>query len=245
MIIPALILLLVVELGIRENGVKGDYARLDQEGTYKEKLAVESLVRGCKEQKEIVWLPIYLAERIFGNCRPLYEAPLKEAKLSNANLRSANLRSANLISANLRSADLRSANLISADLRNANLISADLSNANLISADLSNADLSNANLISANLNSANLNSAILLNTDLRKTKSLPQAQLEGKEQPLICNSPLPQNIKIDLNRDCDRVAAALLEKLPQRFSSFEEIQRFSSLEEIQKFVDEQRQKKWD
>ncbi|MGR3279347.1 nSTAND1 domain-containing NTPase, partial [Acaryochloris marina NIES-2412] len=42
LIIPALILLVVVELGIRENGVKGDYSRLDQEGTYEEKLAVES-----------------------------------------------------------------------------------------------------------------------------------------------------------------------------------------------------------
>lgn len=416
LLVPALILLVLIEYNIRENGVKRDYARLDQEGTYEEKQAVEDLARGCKEQKEMLWLPSYLSERLFGNCRSFNEAPLKKANLISANLSSANLRDANLISsdlsranlsssdlssanlfrsklrsanlsrANLHQANLRQADLLSANLRHANLksaslenadlsradlsradlnnielnsanlsraslksanlksanlksatldsailsnadlssaflhrsklLSANLSNANLSNANLvdatlqsanlrdvnlrdanldsatlrdanltdatlsyadlnntnlsyadllntglsnanlSNANLSNANLSNANLNStdlsyaslrntvlnstnlsnANLNSAIFLGTDLRVTQNLAQKQLEGKEHPLICNSPLPQNIKIDSNRDCDKIALAILKR---------EQKIFSTIEEVEEYVRKQKQKEWD
>lgn len=101
-------------------------------------------------------------------------------------------------------------------------------------ANLHAVNLHSTNLSFANLNSTNLSSAILLSTDLRKTKNLTQAQLEDIDPQLICNSPLPQNIKIDLIKDCDKVAANLYE-----ISSKE----FLSADKAKKFVREQRQKK--
>ena len=91
--------------------IKRDYARLDGEGTYEEKQAVEGLVKGCREQNN-TGLPSYIAERVFGNCRPLFKAPLEKAKLSSADLRSADLRSADL-----RSTNLSSTILLNTDLR--------------------------------------------------------------------------------------------------------------------------------
>ena len=198
LLVPALILLALIEHNIRENGVTRDYARLDQEGTYEEKQAVEDLVSGCKEQKEMSWLPSYLAERLFGNCRSFNEAPLEKAKLISADLSSANLRDANLISAdltnaNLSSADLSSANLFRSKLRRANLSNANLHQVNLRQADLLNANLrqvnlkaaslesaflSRANLSSANLSNIELNSAFLTRADL-SSANLRQANLKS------------------------------------------------------------------
>ncbi|BDM83436.1 nSTAND1 domain-containing NTPase [Acaryochloris marina] len=181
----------------------------------------------------------------------LSNAYLEGANLSSANLSSANLSSANLYSTNLSSANLSSANFFKAYLEGANILSANLSSANLSSAILNNASLKNANLNDANfgsvdLSSANLsdaylsntylNSAIILKTDLLKIKKLTQSQLEGAEHPLICNSPLPQNIRIDHNRDCEKVAAVLHERYPEWYSS---------LDEAEKYVQELRQKQWD
>ena len=166
LIIPALILLVIVEHYIRENAVKRDYARLDQEGTYEEKLVVEGLVRGCKEVKENQWLPNYFVERLFGNCIPLSAAPLKNAQLNNSNLHSANLKDANLIDANLKDANLIGANLIDANLKDANLNGANLIGANLIDANLKDANLNGANLNGANLKDANLIDANLIDANL-------------------------------------------------------------------------------
>ncbi|ABW33342.1 nSTAND1 domain-containing NTPase [Acaryochloris marina] len=310
LIVPALLILIVSEYIIRESGVSRNYVQLDGARSTGEKQAVDSLVGGCNAQKEVQWLPSYLAERLFGNCRPLIQAQLEHAKLRHADLRSAiliranlfaadlnftdfsdadlryadlrrtdlnftdfnhanlnftklgnanlngtNLSDANLIGTNLYSADLRNAiliranlfstnlsnvNLYSADLSSTDMSSANLSNADLIRANLSGADLHNtdlfyANLSNANLSNANLSNAILLSSNLRETKNLTQAQLEGAEHPLICNSPLPQNIRIDRNRDCDKVAAVLHERYPQLFRD---------IEEAEKHVEEQRQSKW-
>ena len=161
----------------------------------------------------------------------LHSADLHSADLSNADLRSSDLRKADLSSSDLSSADLRSA-----DLRKADLSSAYLSSANLSSADLRKADLSKADLSSSDLRKADLSSAILLNIDLRETNNLTQSQLEGMEPPLICNSPLPQNIKIDLNSDCDKIATSLHKRYPQEFPN---------LDKAKQYVQEQRQKQWD
>jgi len=181
LIIPAAIVLGVVEHNIREEGVKADYARLDSSSRYEEKQAVEALVRGCQENQYFNWLPDYLTERIWGNCRFLTEAPLEEADLSNAdlvfaNLRHANLDSANLSGANLSGAFLNGANLSNADLsftvfnladlRYANLSNTDLSSASLNYAILSNADFSNADLSGAGLERADLRHADLSGANL-------------------------------------------------------------------------------
>ena len=297
LVIPALFIGGVVEYNLRESGVKDDYNRLNGIGTLEERQAVTTLVKGCAAQQKRKWIPSYLAERLFGNCRPLSEASLAKAKLHDAflyaanlseadlgeanlrdaNLRDANLRNANLHDANLHDANLRFADLGEANLRNANLRFADLrfaflsfadlhntdfrntdfrntnlsftnlSDANLRIANLSNADLSdanlrNANLRNANLRDANLRDAILLNTDLRNAKELTHQQLTGSNQPYVCNSPLPEDIEpegfeIDRDRDCDTLAAALVERYPEEFES---------LEEAQEYVDRQRQQKnWD
>ncbi|BDM83551.1 nSTAND1 domain-containing NTPase [Acaryochloris marina] len=164
-----------------------------------------------------------------------------ETDFRNADLRNANLYKSILYKSNLTYANLTYANLTYAYLYNAILYKANLSNTNLSNTELSNTNLSNTNLSvadlsNADLSNADLSSAILLRTDLRKTKYLTQAQLEGNEPPLICNSPLPQNIKINLNRDCDKVAAALHKSFPKEFPS---------QDEAEKYLKEQRQKKWD
>lgn len=291
LIIPALILLVVVEHNIRENGVKQDYARLVGKGNYEEKLTVEALVSGCQKQKEMLWLPSYIAERLFGNCRSLMKVLLQNASFSNVDLngsdlskailRFADLREANLSNADMLNAELNGANLSDANLSSSNLSSADLSSTflyganfsnsklvdaslkfanlsyanlsdtklnrafllttNLSKADLNRTDFTEATLTEANLNEAtlteanlsgadlsyaNLKGTILLKTDLRETQHLTQSQLEGNEPPLICNSPLPQNIKIDPNRNCDKVAAALHKRYPESFSSLADAEKY-------------------
>ncbi|MEM8504223.1 MAG: caspase family protein [Cyanobacteria bacterium P01_D01_bin.1] len=230
LIIPAVIAIGVVEHNLRSSGIKADFARLDEEGGYAEKFAVESLVEGCAELKQY-WLPTYVAKRLFGNCESLLRAPLANADLRSANLRSADLRSANLSSANLRSADLFSADLSSANLSSAALSSADLSSADLFSADLFSADLSSADLFSADLSYA-----ILLNTDLRAAKSFPKESLNGETSALICNSLLPSDVEVDRDRDCDKMAGVLHQRYPFGFET---------VEAAQSFVDEQRQKTWE
>ncbi|MGR3278876.1 pentapeptide repeat-containing protein [Acaryochloris marina NIES-2412] len=175
-----------------------------------------------------------------------YKARISKANLDGVDLRDARLRLANLNWASLRSANLRGAIFNSANLSNASLTKANLSHTSLIRANLSDSDLTKANLsdsqlrvtnfTNANLSSANLSSAILINTDLRETKNLIQPQLEGKKPPLICNSPLPKNIKIDSNRDCDEVIAFLHQRYPNDYPS---------LKEAEKYVQEKRNKKWD
>ncbi|MBT9312732.1 nSTAND1 domain-containing NTPase [Leptothoe kymatousa] len=171
----------------------------------------------------------------------LDRANLSFATLDSANLYSATLDRANLYSANLDRATLDSANLYratldSATLDSANLYSANLYSANLYSANLYSANLYRANLDSANLYRANLYSAIFLATDLRTTQKLTTNQLEGKNPPLLCNSPLPADIKIDQDRDCDQLADILHQRYPARFNS---------LEAAEEYINEKRQITWE
>ena len=70
-----------------------------------------------------------------------------------------------------------------------NLVRTDLSGANLSVADLFIANLSGANLFGANLSGANLSGA----------KFITKTQLEGA---MLCNTKLPQEIKLNPDRDC-------------------------------------------
>lgn len=164
----------------------------------------------------------------------LFRVNFSRGKLGNADLRDSSLSGAKLGNADLRLAKLSRAQLNNADLHLSELGNADLSGANLSGADLSDANLSNASLYKVNLSGADFSNTITLSTDLSRTKNLTPYQLEGKEHPLICKTPLPKNIKIDLNRDCDKIPTIL-----------DEYNRFLSLDKAEKFVQEQRQKKWD
>ena len=302
LILPALFLVGVVEYNLRERGVKEDYVRLGQEGTYGKKQAAESLVQGCSGFFKVP----YVGERLFGNCRSLHGETLTNANFRAADFRAADFISANLISANLMFADLSSADFISANLSGANLISTNLSNANLsdanlvsatlVSADLSTAnlsnanlsnadlsaanliyadlryanlrdayfraadlrsanlsntnlrdayfraaDLSNANLSNTNLSNANLSNAnfiltILLRTILSSSQGLTQEQLTGENQPFLCDTLLPEDINVDKNRDCDKLAVILHKRYPNDFDSEQA---------AQSYVDEQRRRGWE
>ena len=263
LIIPMFIGIGVGEHYFREFNVDADYGRMHSaEGTYEERKAVEDLVHGCAARRKMRWLPPYLTERLFGYCRPLLDAPLNGANLRGAFLSRADLSRADLSTADLSTADLRYADLSGADLSHAflshaflshaflsyaDLSYADLSGARLLGAnlsvaylsfaDLSRADLSDADLSDADLSDADLSYAIILSADLRTTQGLIQAQIEGDTPPLICNSPLPEGIEIDSNRDCETLANVLFKGYTRH--------HFGSFEEAQKFVDLLRQKKWD
>ena len=276
LIITMLLGVAVVEPYFREASVEDDFDRI-LNGVSK---AAEDLVQGCDAQKNIEWLAPYLAERLFGNCRPLNRyslngadlraadlraADLRAADLRAANLRAANLKAADLSAANLRAADLRFASLHAANLRFASLRAANLRAANFRAADLRDADLraadlslynntnfevggtfsptdlsgtdlSGTNLSGTDLHAADLSDAILLNTDLRTTQGLTYQQLERSPPPLICNSPLSESMKIDMNRDCDTLVNVLLERYPDQFES---------LEHVKDFINKLRQKEWE
>ena len=72
---------------------------------------------------------------------------------------------------------------------------------------------------------AKLEGAIFLNTVLR-TEQLTQKQLEGNEAPYICNTVLPEGIKIDKNRDCDGLPSVLHKRYPAQFSSVEQAREY-------------------
>ncbi|MEA5449576.1 pentapeptide repeat-containing protein [Leptolyngbya sp. CCNP1308] len=243
LVIPALVIVGIVEHNIREQRVRADIGRIDDnEGGSAEKYAVVDLVKGCGRgvpRPDQSLLGNYIGERILlGQCRSLSGfdlsyADLSYADLSYADLRDADLSYANLSYANLRDAYLRSADLSSANLRDAYLRSADLSSAYLRSADLRSADLS-----SADLSSAYLRYAILLATDLRGETNLTSQHLVGENQPYLCNVALPDTLTdiepdVELDRDCD----AMPKVLRSRYGL--------SPEDAQQLVDEARQKQWE
>jgi len=271
LIIPALVIGGIVEANLRETSVKADYARINQEGTYEEKQAVEALVKGCATQKDLQWLPSYLAERLFGNCRSLFQAPLAKAYLRSAYLRSANLSyaylrsadlsdadlsdaylsSADLSYANLSYADLSSAYLISAYLRDAYLRSADLRDADLISADLRDAylrdaDLSFADLISADLRDADLSFANLSYADLRSAILLATNLQSTKNltQNQLEGESRPLLCNVALPKEIkinSNRDCDLLSQVLQKRYP----EAFGNIEAAKKYVDEARQKKWE
>jgi uncharacterized protein YjbI with pentapeptide repeats len=192
LIIPATIAIVIIEYNIREERIKADYERLEEKGTYAEKLAVRDLVKGCREQQIHSWLPAYLLERLFGNCRSLAEVKLaqsnlrnldlRNADLSNADLRSAELTGANLGNTNLSNADLQSASLGNATLKGVNLENANLSDTYLVKANLTDGDASNAEFQYADLSETNLNSTIFSGASLNHAVLFDAVLLEANFQ---------------------------------------------------------------
>lgn len=163
----------------------------------------------------------------------LQDAALIRSNLQDTELIRSNLRGADLAEVNLQGAFLRQVNLQGADLRSANLQGAFLEQVNLQGADLG--DPSNSNIFRRE---ANLQGTIFLSTDLRNTVNLRKQALEGSNPPLICNSPLPENIEIKdgKDRDCDQMSSVLIKRYPSNFGS---------LENAEALVKEIRKKTWD
>lgn len=202
LIIPSALILGVVEYNLREAGVKQDFARLSGEGTYDERDAVIDLIAGCREKRQYRWLGLYLTERIFGNCRRLFLAPLANANLYWADLRMANLTHADLSGADLFEANLFGASLIEANLSDANLFNAHLFDAELNGADFSRADLTHADFYGANLSDANLSFADLSFADLSNANNLTESQLTTAK---LCRTNLPDGMTLNPNRDCEEL----------------------------------------
>ncbi|MEM8638219.1 MAG: pentapeptide repeat-containing protein [Cyanobacteria bacterium P01_G01_bin.54] len=177
LMIPAAIVVGLVEHNIREATIRDDFARLDSNSKYEEKRAVEDLVAGCWQKKKFGWAPGYFTERFFGHCEMLFQAPLSGADLREADLREADLREANLRVANLEGANLEGANLEGANLAGANLEGANLAGANLGGANLAGVNLWESDLKGANLVRASLVQAELQGTNLREA-NLEEAELE-------------------------------------------------------------------
>jgi len=152
----------------------------------------------------------------------LINANLQKALLPEGNLQGASLDDVNLQGAFLWRANLQGAFLWRANLQGAYLYGGYLQRAYLIKANLQGANLIKANLQGANLIKANLQGAILLATDLRGKIRLTQLQLEGVEPPLLCNVALPKEIKVNPNRDCDRLPQELVKLYPDNFPTFED-----------------------
>ncbi|EDX82830.1 caspase domain protein [Synechococcus sp. PCC 7335] len=172
LIIPAVIVVGLVEYNVRETRVKSNYVSLGSDNKIEQKQAVQDLVAGCWAQRRYsADVPRYLLERRFGNCRSLEQTNLSGADLSHVDLRDADLRDADLSHVDLSGADLSHADLSHADLFNADLFNADLSFAvlnstDLIGADLSFAVLNSTDLIGADLSHADLSYANLSDADL-------------------------------------------------------------------------------
>jgi len=200
LLIPLLGVVPLSEYYWREEVVKRDYARINNNSTsqQEEKIAVVNLAGGCWANDKFSQVPTYFRERIFGNCRTLEGVNLDKADLQGTNLSGANLSKANLSEANLdnviwKGADLNNADLSKATFNNANLSGAilmgvksegavfndaNLSNINFGVAKLKNASLSRANLNGAELGSADLSKAILGHANLSKAK-LFKSNLSG------------------------------------------------------------------
>ncbi len=176
------------------------------------------------------------AARLIG--ADLSGADLEEADLRGADLRGANLGAANLGGANLNGANLNAAYLVGAKLNRAYLsgaylIGANLNGAVLTNADLSGADLSRAVLTNADLSGADLSKAWFLYTDLRSTCGIVEQQFNEEDPPLLCNSLLRENIKIEGGkyRDCGKFSKPL-----------KELGYFETTEEAEAYVEVQRNK---
>ena len=133
---------------------------------------------------------------------------LRGAQLDYTDLSGAQLYHADLSGADLEGADLTDAYLIGADLTRANLMNANLMNAWINSVDLIGADLTRANLMNANLEDAILYRANLMNAnlegaDLKEVIGLTKQQIE---KAYLCQTKLPEDIDIDPNRDCAKLA---------------------------------------
>ncbi|MEO0685891.1 MAG: pentapeptide repeat-containing protein, partial [Cyanobacteria bacterium J06649_11] len=207
---------------IHDYKIQQHYVNLDEKDQTAKRKSLVFLTKDCGSNKGRI--TGYLTE-LFRNqyCRSLAEKQFsKNADFSFTNLNYVDFRSASLRSANFSSTNLRNADLSNADLSGASFINTDLSGANLSNANLSSVILSNANLgrgidslddlddswsfkdifsSSTDLSNTDLSLAIILATDLRYVGETTYQKLVGKKSPLLCNSPLPENISNNVSKD--------------------------------------------
>jgi len=202
-----------------------------QENTFKLEIVSEQTAELMSANFQKVNLTESDLEEAFLALSNFQEAILGENNLQGADLLKSNLQKARLIANNLQGADLLQSNLQKAHLIANNLQGADLSQSNLQEAIV----IAN-NLQGADLSDTDLDNALLINMDLRTVTGLVQEQLEGDNPPFICNTPVPEPFGIDKDRDCDKLAQALLENFPEQEDEDEDPWSFSSLEKAEEFI---------
>jgi len=177
LIIPGLVGLGVWEYYLRESEIRADFITLDTASDHKQRHAVEKMVRGCSAQHSHPWLPQYITERLFGNCRPLINVNLNRSILGHANLRHADFRDASFDDAKMNYSDFSHSNfsntsfrgvavLRGAKFRNSNLSDALFDGSQSQDSDFSYANLSNA-VLSATFGGASFIHADLSDANLR------------------------------------------------------------------------------
>jgi len=181
----------------------------------------------------------------------LHEASFSGADLDNTIFENAWLHEVGFVQSRLWSVNFTGANLSNvvfsdALITGAIFYEADLSEAILVDTVLKESDFSNAILRYALLENLELGEtrfeatvfekAIILSVDLRKADGLEESQFIGITQPFICNSPLPESIVVDQDRDCEVLPSILQERYPYGFKT---------LEEAEAHINERRLKKWD
>jgi uncharacterized protein YjbI with pentapeptide repeats len=153
----------------------------------------------------------------------------QKVKMLDSDLQKARLWSSNFQGAYLRKNNLQEAELLQILLQESKLFANNLTGVNLSGGNLQKALLIGNNFQGANLSGSNLDRTFLIDMDLRTVTGLSREQLEGENAPLICNTSLPKQFDINKDRDCDRIAQALLKNFPKQ----EDGGGFASLEEAE------------
>ena len=140
----------------------------------------------------------------------------RDAILLDSNFSKANLVESNFENVNLVDNQFQEARLYRSKFQYAVIVASHFQNAHIVEGSLQNARFIGGSLQGANLSETKLERALFIDTDLRGVQGLVKEQLTGENSPLICNTTLPEELAIDPNRDCDRLAEMSLKYFPQQ-----------------------------
>jgi uncharacterized protein YjbI with pentapeptide repeats len=192
----------IVEYFIREEQVDQSYADLRSAETTRIHKSIHYLTQGCKTRKIYQGLfPLYVDERLFGNCRSLAGVNFSGIDLSGMSLSGVDMTYTNLRGANLTNANLDQAYFMGADLRGTTLQSA-----NLNAADFRGANLAGANLANSTLENTDLEETTLLGTNFANANLLAVRGLEKErlQYALFCEAQIPENFDSLYQEICDQ-----------------------------------------
>lgn len=156
----------------------------------------------------------------------LWESNLQKAVFWHSNLKKVQFFDSNFQEAQLRLNDFQEAVFSNSQFQQTNLSKTNFQKANLSANNFQGVDWSDSNLQKAvlvannlqgaNLSGTNLDRALLIDMDWQTVTGLVQEQLEGDNPPLLCNTLVPKEFGIDKDRDCSKLAQALLDHFPKQ-----------------------------
>lgn len=200
-LIPLLFTVGTVEYFIREVNVNKNYMDLKSADTTLIHQSIEYLTGGCKLRKNYAgWFPLYIDERVFGNCRSLTGINLSGVDLSGVSLSSVDITNSNLRGVNLERSELNKAYFMGSDLSGANIQSATLQ-----STDFQRANLSGTNFTNSDLRNANLEGAVLFGTNF---SHVSLSEIKGIEKDSLkharfCKSKITEEFNLIYQEKCN------------------------------------------